>query len=61
MNILNSKERVTCILHSKFDDVVGSIFHLIKSRGNIGPDGVVVFSDAIYATTLSTGLETSSG
>ena len=49
---------MTCILQSKFDEVVGRIVQAIKSRGNPGHGGVVVFSIAIDATKVSNGLET---
>ena len=49
MKILNPKERVTCILQSDFDDVVGRIVQAIKARGNPSPDDMVAFSIAIDA------------
>ena len=43
VKILNSKDQVTWIIQSGFDDVVGRILQAIQAKSNPGTDGVVAF------------------
>ena len=54
---LNFKERVTCIIQSDFDHVVGRIVQAIKALRNPGPDGVVTFSIAMDAKKYQLALK----